>query len=377
MLPRACQSADHPIMKTIAFDETGNSGGDLTNSEQPVFCLGSVNLDSEQLSEVTEALRLVKAPEWKFAKIKKTPAQLRALTELLERSWVTSDVVKVYPIHKRFMVVTKFVDLLHEPLARENGLDLYQRGGALALANLLVTTLPVFLGETRFARFLQCFVDCVRTGGDREVRLFESELEKIRDFLMKKHPGPVADSFAPAILGCRRKDLWIDHRDPDELDPLVPAYFVLVLKWSDSLSGSFTVLADESKAVARQREHLMRLADPSIKPQLIPITGGEYASYPLKVTEIVTTCSQRSKQVQFADLVCGAANHVLIAIASRKPLDDIQQRLRNVFFGKPLFVGAMWPSSEVTPEGVEADHVVGETAVGFAVRVLGAHRPSP
>ncbi len=140
-------------MMTIAFDETGNSGGDLTNAEQPVFCLGSVNLDSEQLSEVTEALRLVKAPEWKFAKVKKTPAQLRALTELLERSWITSEVVKVYPIHKRFMVVTKFVDLLHEPLARENGIDLYQRGGALAMANRLVTTLPVFLGETRFARF--------------------------------------------------------------------------------------------------------------------------------------------------------------------------------------------------------------------------------
>lgn len=67
----------------------------------------------------------------------------------------------------------------------------------------------------------------------------------------------------------------------------------------------------------------------------------------------------------------------MIAIASHKPLDDIQQRLRDVFFGKPLFVGAMWPSREVTPEGVEAVHVVGETAVGFAVRVLGGHRPSP
>jgi hypothetical protein len=357
-------------MTTIAFDETGNSGGDLTNSIQPVFCLGSVRLDSEQLAEVAESLQLVKAPEWKFAKVKKTPAQLRALTELLERPWITNDVVKLFPIHKRFMVVSKFVDLIHEPIAREHGLDLYQQGGALATANLLVTTLPIFLGEARFARFLQRFVDCVRTGGDAELHRFESEAEKIHRFLQKKHPGPVADSFAPVLLACRRRELWLDFRDPDELDPLVPAYFVLVLKWSNALKGSFRVLADEAKALARNREHLMKMADPSIEPRMIPITGGEYASYPLKVKEIVTTCSKDSKEVQFADLVCGAANHVLHPMVARTPLDEIQRRLREVFFEKPLFVGAMWPSSDVTPEGVEAAHVTGETAVDFAVRVL-------
>ncbi len=357
-------------MTTIAFDETGNSGGDLLNSAQPVFCLGSVKLDSDQLGEVAESLRLVKASEWKFARVKKTPAQLQALTELLERPWITNDVVKLFPIHKRFMVVTKFVDLIHEPIAREHGLDLYQQGGALATANLLATTLPIFLGEARYERLLQRFVDCVRTGGEAELRRFESEAEKIHKFLQRKHPGPVADSFAPVLLACRRRDLWLDFRGDDELDPLVPAYFVLVLKWSNALKGSFTVLADEAKALARNRQGLMKMADPSIEPRMIPITGGEYASYPLKVTEIVTTCSKDSREVQFADLVCGAANHILLPIVARTPLDEIQRRLWGVFFEKPLFVGSMWPSRDVTPEAVEAEHVIGETAVDFAVRIF-------
>lgn len=36
---------------------------------------------------------------------------------------------------------------------------------------------------------------------------------------------------------------------------------------------------------------------------------------------------------------------------------------RKSVFKKPLFAGAIWPSREVTPEAVEAEHVVGETAV--------------
>lgn len=357
-------------MKVIAFDESGNSGGDLLNHDQPVFCLGSVTLTPDQLAEAEAALRMVKAPEWKFGKVKNTPAQLRALTELLERPWVTSDVVKVYPIHKQFMTVSKFVDLLHEPLARLNGVNLYEQGAALATANLLVAVLPVFLGQTRFARLLQLFVACVRTGGDTELQRFEAEVHKVYDFLQKKHPGPVASSFAPVCLSCKRRELWLDNPCPDELDPLVPAYFVLVERWGRSLNQPFVVLADDSKALARQRDHLMKMAAASIEPQLIPITGGEYASYPLRITEIKTTCSKASREVQFADLVCGAANYVLLQIVQRRPLDEIQTRLRDVFAGKALYAGGIWPSNDVTPEGVEAEHVVGETAVDFAVRVL-------
>lgn len=65
--------------------------------------------------------------------------------------------IRSYLMDKRFMVVTKLLDVLVEPLADADGLNLYEDPGGLALAELLRMAGPV-LGDA--AAFHQMLAPC-------------------------------------------------------------------------------------------------------------------------------------------------------------------------------------------------------------------------
>src|SRR5947208_417377 len=130
----------------IAFDEAGNSGGNLLDPEQPVFVLASVHLENNRALELASP----DGTELKFGTLKRSERGQRRIIELLNSPDLDGDSVLIASFHKPFMVITKLVDLLVEPLRYAGGIDLYERGANLALANLFHFTMPTFLGSQRF-----------------------------------------------------------------------------------------------------------------------------------------------------------------------------------------------------------------------------------
>ncbi len=356
------------MVRSIAFDESGNTGEHLLSPEQPVFVLASASLTPEQLSAAETALQSVGASEWKYSKFKRKPGQLKKFLSLMEDPIFGGDSLKAYVIHKPFMIVAKFVDLVHEPIARAYGIDLYERGGALAMANLFTSVLPVYLGETVFSDYLNSFSHCVRDGSMAALAAFERRTHEVKDILAEREPD-LAASFAPVILACKHRALWLDHLNRTELDPLVPAYFILVDAWGQQLGERFIVIADESKTVAQEAPLLMKFADKDLAEKTIAGVGGS-ARYPLLAEKITTASSSESRAIQIADLTAGAINHVFTSMAKRVKLDDTLSRIRDVMFAKHLLVGGMWPSTDVTPESLGADYLTGENAVDYSHKIL-------
>ena len=70
--------------------------------------------------------------------------------------------MKVTVIHKGYMIIAKVVDMLIEPLAHRDGLDLYKQGCNIALANLYYTVMPEVCGEIEFRIFQKRFVEMIR-----------------------------------------------------------------------------------------------------------------------------------------------------------------------------------------------------------------------
>lgn len=68
----------------------------------------------------------------------------------------------VYVIHKPFMIVTKYCDMVLEPSAGAAGLNFYERGLNLAKANLVTTIMPVILNLARWTGFQSAFVRVVQ-----------------------------------------------------------------------------------------------------------------------------------------------------------------------------------------------------------------------
>ena len=67
----------------------------------------------------------------------------------------------------------------------------------------------------------------------------------------------------------------------------------------------FQIIADESKVLAKVSVLLLTLSDPNLKP----ISAGfdrRRIDFLLKVSDIVAVDSTAHRQVQFADILCGA-----------------------------------------------------------------------
>ena len=167
-------------LPVVAFDETGNAGQALLDPAQPVFVLASVYLDDPA---ATQALALIKPPnarEAKFSSLRTSGPGRRRVLSLLCEPWIDSTRIKAVVYHKPFMVTTKIVDMLLEPLALQRGVDLYADGGDLATANLLHMTGPVFCGADAYAEMLRRFVDMVRFTNAFTVHAFYEHVDSMR-----------------------------------------------------------------------------------------------------------------------------------------------------------------------------------------------------
>ncbi len=144
---------DLPI---VSMDESGNTGQNLLDPDQPVFALASISLTDEEARQIVGQ----SAEELHFAKMRKSRVGRQRVLDVLGA--LDPERAKVVPIHKRFMVTAKIVDQLVEPQARAVGHDGIADGSMLALANLWHLTSGTFCGEDKFERLLRAFVDCVR-----------------------------------------------------------------------------------------------------------------------------------------------------------------------------------------------------------------------
>jgi hypothetical protein len=333
-----------------------------------VFCLASIAVSEREIAQVAELLSTVKTTEWKFSKIRRNPKQLLLLSKLLEMDWVTQANVRIFVISKRYMAMTKLVDLVHEPSARSFGVNLYEQGAARGLANLLTLTLPVYLGVTRADRFTNLFVQLVRRRDSNALRQFHREAVSALDYIERRFPETIGEFFAPIIVACEQPETWLPHLSPTELDPLIPAYHTLADAWGKTLTERFIILADESKTLAQERELLLRFADESLRERTVG-SPTRNITYPLKVADIVTTTSHSSRSIQVADLFAGIAGYAFAPLANRTQAQDVSQEFLKRLCER-VWMDGMIPSRDVTPEQLGMEDYVGVDPAEYGIRIL-------
>ena len=136
------------------------------------------------------------------------------------------------------------------------------------------------------------------------------------------------------------------------MDPIFPSYVKLANTWGRQLQERFIILADDSKVIAAQSPILIKLSETNLKP----FTAGyntRTMDFPLKADQILTVDSKTSKEIQFADLLSGAACYFLRS-DQHKTLDTFEQQIKKEFFGKKLIAHGLWPSKEIIPEELDA-----------------------
>ncbi len=113
-------------IQTIYFDETGFTGNNLLDEQQPVFVYSSVAIDEVEASRIhTEARSLfgIRGSEIKGKSLLRRPSGREAISWVLDNC---AEHVRIVYADKRFALAGKFYEYVFEPVLAANSAGFYQ-----------------------------------------------------------------------------------------------------------------------------------------------------------------------------------------------------------------------------------------------------------
>jgi len=330
-------------MSTIFLDESGYTGQDLLNAEQPFFAIASLRLDEVQSQELKQNFfGRIQAKELKHGSMAKYFTQQRMVIDFLHYLSQHLDIVKVGIIHKQYALICKVVEWAVEPAAHEIGIDLYRGGGNIALANLIFYTFPLFGGDDFFDSFLSTFQTMMRLRSQESYDNFFGLVFKRYDSDKLNEILKLIQTFHYA-LGFEEI-----HTFPDNaLDLPFSLAFNQMGEWRQQITGDIFLIHDESSYMNQHKA----LWDAIMSPDL-PVAVHGYDRRKIHLPIAVNTTFGSSKDwvgLQLADLVAGA--FVRAAgwyVAGQNRSDSYGEELFKILDQIPCF--RILPSPAITPE---------------------------
>src|SRR6266511_3633484 len=292
-----------PNLPVVHADESDSTGENLTDQRQQIYTHAAIHVADQTAAALTHAV-VSALPrghgEPKYAALAKTGRGRALLLEVLGPALLAPDTVRVYVIHKRYMAVTKMVDLLVEEAAHASGLNLYEDQVAPRLAQLLYLIGSVPEHRSHFDVMVDAFVAATR----RRSRASVDDLFGAVDLLVRS----VEPGFRPTLgllLACRpyADDLVARVQAGeliDMLEPAVPAVIMLCEAWAAAL-GPFRLIHDRSAAIERNLPRFLSMhqfrhpAEPD----------RNMARFGARMVEFADSASL--PQLQLADWIAGAA----------------------------------------------------------------------
>lgn len=333
----------------VAFDEAGNSGGNLLDKEQPVFALASVHLSEDE----AHSLAATVDKELKFASLKRSADGRKRILKILDSEVLQPERFFISIYHKRFTAMTKLIDMLVEPIHHQRGVDLYERGANLGLANLWYYTLPTFLGRHVFDMLIERFVLMIREPSVKTLQRFYGLVETAH----RKHKKESYALDLSVILATRQvAERGLLDFDGSDLDPAVPAFAEHASKWTKRLSTAFRIVHDQSKPIANEQLLLEAMMNASEVPKEIGYDRRKM-TFPFAASGIEFADSRDIVALQIADVIASSAAYYLRAAVTGTSSDLCDALGSTRVFNTEH--SRVWPVPKFTPAELGTEKVGG------------------
>lgn len=322
----------------IFFDESGNTGSDLLNKEQPIFSLASTCLDGPTAQRLIDPLKRQGQKEAKYSKLKNSAAGQAALIEFLSDPALSLATAKFSLADKRYYLITHLVDKLIEPTLHENGLDLYARDGHVGLVNVWYYSGHTIFPNGHWEKLLVAFERALRCPTSSVFSEFDASLQRAIHFT----PYDNRDFATGLFMAKGRLEEFIGcYRGGVVFDPAPDLFTAIIHKWMDDYQGKFALTHDKSKPLARNEEFFRALIVDA-PPRMIGY-GDRQVEMPLRVNEFSFADSREHAQLQVADIIAGTAVDAFLAWKGRKKSTSYHEVLKETRLAG-LFVGGMVPT---------------------------------
>jgi len=287
----------------IAFDESGNTGQNLLDLNQPFFVLASVNFSNKELKDLIKIFDS-KAQELHFKALKKYSKSQKQILELCNHELISYQTVKFYAVDKKVALISHLVDRFIEPVLYKLGKNIYQDRSTLVITNILYTFFEKTWDKGIVERYYKSFQNFMRNPSDDSIEDFYSTNLILYASIVDKEDQ--AD-FLMLIHGSRQiKKEIIQSVEPYTIDLTFPTFNVLTQKWYEELNSTFEIIHDDAKAIEFWKTMIEYLANPDKMEEKEVGYGANKVNYPKKYTKIELVNSKDYKQVQIADLLASS-----------------------------------------------------------------------
>lgn len=346
------------IKPDIFFDESGNTGGNLLDREQPVFTLGSCDIS---LNDALKALELTgsRSPkEAHFKNLRKRKSGQDGIIRLLESKYVSKDNVKVFLVDKRYMLTTKIVDILIESWSHNRGVDIYINGQNLAISNVLYWCIPVFCGEDNSDFMYEKFAKMIKVQDSESIADFYSSVEELKKSSNNKRFVDTLDRIS--VTSSDVVEI-LKETDKSTLDPAIPSLFKHCIEWGKKFPNGYYIKHDDSKAINEQKELFDKFMNIS---KITEIYGYDRRKFelPIKARSLTFHSSEEYPQLQVADIISSAAAYYVNCLKKQSLDDYLFKELERIKIDEYFQDMVIWPTTYVTPEDLGTVHTGGINA---------------
>jgi Protein of unknown function (DUF3800) len=352
----------------VFLDETGYTGPDLINAEQPMYVLASTIVDEVEAQALLDSCFENPHAEVKYAKRAKSRRGREQILEFLRALKVDLSRVAFFSFHKQYLLLANLIDFWLEPMMFEGGVNLYERGANIALTNVCFLTLGTCLGLGGRRELLRRFQVMTRDRTSFAYHNFWNSLRKA----LKQH-----ELLAEVLSGLLLAEHKLGEKHlgqlPDNmLDPCDIGLLQTVQHWRKQLPDSdFVLFHDESTMLERQRVFWEAILDPT-NPVAEVGQDRRTIKFPLPVQGFRLEDSRDFPQLQVADLVAGAARSIWNArlTGSSDAYHDAVVEA-GVLNG---LAGGVGPTDFVTPEDLDTDGPVHGDTAEFIAGLVRLHK---
>ena len=224
-------------MTTIYIDESGYTGGDLYNPDQPYFTIASSLIGDDEAAEILRrCFPRYQGAEFKFGNIWKRDTHRNGLRTLAGEIPALADRLFLYVIDKRFSLIVKMFEYLVEPSFTARGYDYYGNGYARRYMNTIHRDLLRFGSEALYDETAKQWDAFARMPSRATMDALHEHLGKTAN--SSKHP--ISTIFAMLAEGTRR----FERDNPDleaftEIDRLnIGPVSTMKISWDQPHEGN-------------------------------------------------------------------------------------------------------------------------------------------
>lgn len=357
----------------VYFDESGNTGSNLLDPDQPVFTLASCVFSDEE-AELLISLIGSKSPnEAHFKNLRRRKSGQEGIIRLMSSRIVNTKKVNVNIFLKEFMITTKIVDLLIEHMMHLMGEDLYLNGRNIALSNMLYFCLQTFCDTESVKEMYKSFVVMIREQEQVNIDAFYTAVEKVKESSSNEKFKDDVDLIL-TTKNCIQDAL--EGIDKFSLDPSVPAFFAHCVLWGDSYPKGFHIVHDDSHSIEKERLLFSQFMDWTQAEVELGYDRRKY-KLPLKGKSLKFASSEDHLQIQVADIIASSFAYWAAGISRGEENDFLFLELSKLKLDKFVGNNKIWPTMDVTPKDLGTVHDGGLNAANYTPFFLHNAVPNP